>query len=302
MLSARDLVRQIPAEWQENVKHRRTVGYRDFLDTDHRPAPAPASWPPGSGGCRRSPTSWTAGAATLPPEHVHLVTVPKPGAARDLLWERFAEVLGLDAADLELETDRANPSLGVPETALVRRINQRVNGGVLAGDDYRQFVRELLAHRTLSRRVGLAAAGLPDDVRAWAVELSESWIEELAEPRVRRRGLARRAAPRPGGTGPFVDPDDPDEARRRPTPRPSRSSRCCARRPGCRRVEHALRARPRLRARRARPRRAGCGSGSSGGWCAPPTTTGSRRPAWRPTAGCGAAARGRRSDRSARST
>ena len=32
LASARDLVRQIPAEWQENVKHRRVVGYRDFLD------------------------------------------------------------------------------------------------------------------------------------------------------------------------------------------------------------------------------------------------------------------------------
>ena len=33
VLSARDLVRQLPAEWQENVKHRRTVGFRDFLGT-----------------------------------------------------------------------------------------------------------------------------------------------------------------------------------------------------------------------------------------------------------------------------
>ncbi len=30
-LSARDLVRQIPAEWQENVKHRRTTTYAEFL-------------------------------------------------------------------------------------------------------------------------------------------------------------------------------------------------------------------------------------------------------------------------------
>ena len=38
LLSARDLVRQIPAEWQENVKHRRVVGYRDFLDKITDPA------------------------------------------------------------------------------------------------------------------------------------------------------------------------------------------------------------------------------------------------------------------------
>ena len=32
VLSVRDLVRQIPAEWQENVKHRSGVSYGSFLD------------------------------------------------------------------------------------------------------------------------------------------------------------------------------------------------------------------------------------------------------------------------------
>ena len=38
MLSVRDLVRQIPAEWQENVKHRSPISYQRFLDRDPRPA------------------------------------------------------------------------------------------------------------------------------------------------------------------------------------------------------------------------------------------------------------------------
>ena len=32
VFSARDLVRQIPAEWQENIKHRRTKEYATFLE------------------------------------------------------------------------------------------------------------------------------------------------------------------------------------------------------------------------------------------------------------------------------
>ena len=46
VLSARDLVRQIPAEWQENVKHRRALGYREFLDkvTDPQRRGQLASW------------------------------------------------------------------------------------------------------------------------------------------------------------------------------------------------------------------------------------------------------------------
>ena len=38
MLSVRDLVRQIPAEWQENVKHRSGIAYATFLDQIRDPA------------------------------------------------------------------------------------------------------------------------------------------------------------------------------------------------------------------------------------------------------------------------
>jgi hypothetical protein len=215
VLSARDLVRQIPAEWQENVKHRRTVAYRDFLDkiTDPSRQGALASW---FWGVQEVPDILARWGGGLPPERVHVVTVPKPGAPRDLLWQRFERVLGLggmlDEAALSDARRRANPSLGVNETALIRRINERVNDGVLVGDDYRLLVRELLAHRTLSQRRRSARLGLPDDVRAWAVELSGAWIEELREQRYDVAGDLEELRPDPHGTEAlFVDPDHPDE-------------------------------------------------------------------------------------------
>ena len=209
VLSARDLVRQIPAEWQENVKHRRTLGYRDFLDkiTDPARSGQLASW---FWGVQEVPDILDRWGSTLPPERVHLITVPKPGAARDLLWQRFATVLGLDAAALAPQTTRANPSLGVPETALIRRINQRVNNGVLEGEDYREYVRELLAHRTLSERVGSARLGLPPDVRAWATELSEAWIELLSRQGYDVVGSLDELRPDPEAPA-FSDPDQPAE-------------------------------------------------------------------------------------------
>jgi hypothetical protein len=211
VLSARDLVRQIPAEWQENVKHRRTVAFGRFLDkiTDPRRRGALASW---FWGVQEVPDVLERWGGTLPPEQVHLITVPKPGAPRDLLWQRFASVLGLDAAALAPETTRANPSMGVPETALVRRINERVNQGILANEDYREFVRELLAHRTLSQRTGSPRLGLPPDVRAWAVDLSESWIRMLAERGYDVVGSLDELRPDAAHDDiPFVDPDHPDE-------------------------------------------------------------------------------------------
>jgi hypothetical protein len=207
VVSVRDLVRQIPAEWQENVKHRRTVGYRAFLD-DIRDPGATGTVPTWFWGVQDIPGILDRWSADVPSERVHVVTVPKPGAPRELLWHRFAAVFGLDPDAFDTTgVQRANPSLGVAESALIRRVNQRVNG-VLANEHYREFVRELLAHQTLSRREGAVRLRLPDDVRAWAVQLSERWIDQLGKERYDVVGSLDDLRPDPPGTEPpFLDPD-----------------------------------------------------------------------------------------------
>ncbi|CAN5229763.1 hypothetical protein BH18ACT9_BH18ACT9_15920 [soil metagenome] len=214
VLSARDLVRQIPAEWQENLKHRKVLSYRDFLDkvTDPQRKGPLASW---FWGVQEVPDVLDRWGAALPPERVHLVTVPRPGAPRDLLWLRFASVLGLDPSTYTPVAERANLSLGAPETALIRHINERVNYGVLANEDYRRFVRELLVHNTLSQRSESPRLALPADVHAWAAELSESWIELLGTRGYDVVGDLAELRPEPpevgAGAGAYADPDAPDE-------------------------------------------------------------------------------------------
>jgi hypothetical protein len=207
VLSVRDLVRQIPAEWQENVKHRRTVAYRDFLDqvTADVPETEVATW---FWGVQEVPAILGRWGGTLPPEHVHVVTVPKPGSPRSLLWERFAGVFGLDPQAWASESERANPSLGGPVTALVRAINQRVNGGVLANDHYRDLVRETLAHRALAHRRGSPRLFLPPDVRTWATDLSHRWIAELEAREYDVVGSLEDLRPDTADATGFVDPDD----------------------------------------------------------------------------------------------
>jgi hypothetical protein len=181
VLSVRDLVRQIPAEWQENIKHRAGLSYRDFLARIQDPDRASriGSW---FWGVQEIPDILHRWSHDLPPEQVHLVTVPPRGGEPDLLWKRFSQAFGLDGLDLELEGERTNPSLGVPEIALVRRINRRANKE-LPPPDYRPLVRELLAHQTLSQRRQSPRLALPPDVHPWVQELSTSWVEEI-----RRRG------------------------------------------------------------------------------------------------------------------
>ena len=209
VLSVRDLVRQIPAEWQENVKHRSTVSYEEFLAqlTDPERTSRIATW---FWGVQEIPDILDRWGHDLPPERIHLVTVPRPGGAPDLLWQRFSAALGLDGLDLDLDVERANPSLGVPETALLRRINKAVNP-VLDPPDYRPLVRELLAHQTLSRRTRTPRLALPPDLHAWARELGGRWSEE-----VRRRGydVVGDLADLEPGPPPehWADPDSPRES------------------------------------------------------------------------------------------
>ena len=178
ILSVRDLVRQIPAEWQENVKHRAQISYADFLATIQDPARKSriGSW---FWSVQEIPDIVNRWGAGLPPERIHLVTVPAPGAPRDELWSRFSRAFGLDGLEgLDLTPERANPSMGVPETTLVRRINRQVHH-VLPPEHYRPLVRELLAHQTLSQSTSSPRLSLPPALEEWTLDLSRTWVEEI---------------------------------------------------------------------------------------------------------------------------
>ncbi|QCC78560.1 hypothetical protein E2C04_00990 [Nocardioides daphniae] len=178
VLSVRDLVRQIPAEWQENVKHRAQISYADFLATIQDPERKSriGSW---FWSVQEIPDIINRWGASLPPERIHLVTVPAPGAPRDELWSRFSRAFGLDGLEgLDLTPERANPSMGVPETTLVRRINRQVHQ-VLPPEHYRPLVRELLAHQTLSQNTRSPRLSLPPELEPWTMELSRTWVDEI---------------------------------------------------------------------------------------------------------------------------
>jgi hypothetical protein len=99
--------------------------------------------------------------------------------------------------------------LGVPETALVRRINRAANS-VLEPPDYRPLVRELLAHQTLSRRSRSPRLALPPHVHPWAQEVAASWRTEIEKRGYDVVGdLGDLTGPPP--MEPWADPDRPSE-------------------------------------------------------------------------------------------
>jgi hypothetical protein len=209
VLSVRDLVRQIPAEWQENVKHRAVISYGAFLDQIQDPR-REGRIPTWFWGVQEVPDILDRWGRDLPPDHVHVVTVPPLGGSPDLLWKRFVEAFGLDGIELQLDGDRVNPSLGSAETTLLRRINRAANEE-LEPAYYRPLVRELVAHQTLSRRTATPRLSLPPAAYPWASGLEEAWIAEI-----RARGYDvvgdlgdLRGAPPPAD---YADPDHPDES------------------------------------------------------------------------------------------
>ena len=173
--SARDLGRQIPAEWQETVKHRGRMQFGQFVRViEKAPRTGSSEWFWRVQGLPDVLGRWSAG---LTPGHVHLLTVPPPGAAPGLLWERFAGILGVDPA-LAVETvPRTNVSLDAVETAFMRRLNVALKGRSVSQPVYADIVRGLLAQQTLSRRSKLIKTELSPESKPFVDEVTAEWVE-----------------------------------------------------------------------------------------------------------------------------
>ncbi len=174
VVTARDLSRQLPAEWQEHIKHRYTRDFADFLaEIEHDPAHETWFWK-----VQDVPDVLDRWGHLLPRDRVHVVTIPPAGADPTVLWGRFATLLGLDPESFDLEESRSNTSLGAEQAELLRRFNLSLGDRLPMGGGYPPAVKEVLAHRVLSARQGtplrLGGADL-----TWAVRRSAAMVEQL---------------------------------------------------------------------------------------------------------------------------
>lgn len=148
VVTARDTLSLVTARWQEVVKNGSTVhidGYPAREETD------PADeWDWGTMDLADVLARW---GATLPPERVHVLTLPRPDEPRDTLWLRFAELLGIEASRCDASISEANESLGVVEVELLRRVNGDLTGFGRAVDRG-VWIRGYLAQGKLVPRKG----------------------------------------------------------------------------------------------------------------------------------------------------
>lgn len=197
--SARDQARQVPAAWQESIKQGRTWSYRRFC----RRAAKQRSWFSHAFDLPAVLTAWGEG---LAPEQVHVVTVPQVRGPE--LWARNCEVFGIDPAWAPLESEAHNVSLGVPETAMLRRLNRRLERVPRYQDaQFDGLVRRLLAEETLVGR-GTKPLLLPPDMQEWAESEAERWIEWIEGSGVDVVGDVHDLRPRPRDPeAGWADPD-----------------------------------------------------------------------------------------------
>ncbi|MEU6641769.1 hypothetical protein ABZ863_04400 [Saccharomonospora sp. NPDC046836] len=200
--TTRDLARQIPSVWQENVKTRQETSFPRFLAALHAPELDEISrlfWD--FQDLPRVLRTWGAG---LPPERVHVVTVPPRGTPGDVLWQRFASVLGLDGAALRTAVPHYNNfSLGMAETELLRRVNAAV-GDDLPWLQYADVVKDEFAARILAARGGSTHIALPAKDYSWVRDAAQRFVDEIAAGGYHVVGELTDllpAEPRPGTAG-----------------------------------------------------------------------------------------------------
>ena len=216
VFTARDLARQLASDWQEHVKHRHTVTFERFVDDLvrlGRDAPAPFGelfW-----GLHDAAAVLDRWSEVVPPERIHVVTVPPSGGSDPgLLWQRFARASGLAEVEVDLSVRPRNVSLGTVEAELVRRLNEVLRGR-FPHPRYDELVRQLLAETVLvaPQRVSPVSPRpqLPPERDGWVQARSQEMIEALQRGGFDVVGDLDELLPPPAPDGPQPDTVDAEQ-------------------------------------------------------------------------------------------
>jgi hypothetical protein len=214
VLTVRDMATLLPAEWQETVKHRNARGFQDWLedviDRESYSADRRQWWFWRVHDTRAILDIW---ARYVPAERIHVITTPPRGSDNGLLWQRFAALLDVDPASVDITRARANSSLGLPEIEFLRRLNEVLPDEV-PDWFYMWNVKEAVAHRALAARPRDGRLVIPADRYDWARKQAETLITALGDSSYNIAGALdelRPAAPPPAAepsatTGPAEQP------------------------------------------------------------------------------------------------
>lgn len=212
VVTARDLNRSIPALWQETVQNGRTWRYGEYLagveawrpghrEGVERPEAGRTFWRQLD--LVRIVSNWR---DAFGAEAVTVITLPQPGAPRDLLWERFCSVVGIEHEGFQ-DSTTPNGSLGAASAMAVRRMNELLLEVDLPYPQGGQLRKRVLSKRVLAaRRKDEPSIGL--DVAPWLDEQTRRIERALVRLGVRVIGSVEELEP---VAVPGIHPDTLDD-------------------------------------------------------------------------------------------
>ena len=215
VITARDLGRAMVSLWQETVQNGRSWTWPAYVEGVRAAVPPTPDGVPDTGRTywRQQDLHRIAEAWAEVADRVSIVTVPPPGADRDLLWRRFSEAAGLPTYDVV--PTRGNESLGLASVLALREVNELLAARDLAPPAGKALRKRLLAKDVLASRrkdeptLGLslppwladASAALVERTRALGLDLYGDWsdltpadvpgvgVEDVPEADVRRAAV-----------------------------------------------------------------------------------------------------------------
>jgi hypothetical protein len=173
LITARDLARQVPAEWQQSVKHGFTHTLREFYALIRAEDPSVTFWR-----VQVLPAQVRMWSQGFPPENLHLVTVPPLGGPAHALWGRYASVIGVDPASVVLPEQQSNVSLGLAEVETLRRVNLHTPPDT-ARPLQQRLVRDVLGDGILAQRPNASRFAPPAEEHPWVVAHGTAMVDEL---------------------------------------------------------------------------------------------------------------------------
>jgi hypothetical protein len=171
VVTARDPARQVVSTFQQRIKQGHTHDFVSVIKKIERQQ--------GLNPVQRLPELTDRWGGTLEPDHVHIVTVPPPGAPFNVLWERFAGVVGIDPTRFGPAALSSNESLGVVETELLRQVNAALDGR-LPHPRYGRFVNALYRREILASAPEPERMAPPESMWPFLERMADEWITSLS--------------------------------------------------------------------------------------------------------------------------
>ncbi len=196
VLTCRDLARVVVSAWQEEVKNNRTWTWPEFIAALQDPGrrgqnPARGFWR-----AQDLPSIVATWREVVPPERIHVVTVPPPGAPTDELLRRVGSVVGFDAALLTEEPPWDNSSLGTAGTEVVRRLNVKLDHSL--NQRQHSFLVKQAIVPYLVRNGNDTKYGLPESEFDWVHAQALRHVEAIGSGGYDVTGDLEDLIPKPG--------------------------------------------------------------------------------------------------------